>query len=94
MQHRHLRQFTDFVDFWVIITHRNAGHVRLWSAERGHIALKLPPLSYWPANSVVAKDFQLFQLNTYGILNTMKHHEIYEVGASRCFISVKPLEVT
>lgn len=56
-QHQHLRQLTDSVDFWVIITHRNAGHVRLWSAERCHVAFKLPPLSCSPAKRVGAKDF-------------------------------------
>lgn len=56
-QHRHLRQLTDSVDFWVIITHRNAGHVRLWSAERCHVVFKLPPLSCSPASGLGAKDF-------------------------------------
>ena len=54
---RYLRQLIDSVDFWVIITHRNAGHVRLWSAERCHVAFKLPPLSCSPANRVGAKYF-------------------------------------
>lgn len=56
-QHRHLRRLIDSVDFWVMITYRNAGHVRLCSAERCHVAFKSLPLSGSPANRVGAKDF-------------------------------------
>jgi len=54
-QHRHLKQLIDSVAFWVIINHRNAGHVRLWSSERCHVAFELPPLSCSPADGSVAK---------------------------------------
>ncbi|TNN45738.1 hypothetical protein EYF80_044048 [Liparis tanakae] len=44
-ERRYLKQLIDSVAFWVMITHRNAGHVRLWSSERRHAAFQLPPLS-------------------------------------------------
>lgn len=86
-QHRHLRELTDSLDFWVIITHRNAGHVRLWSPERCHVAFKLPYHAHvlLPANEV-PKTFVLqpFKLHAFAIFSLTKWHGVYEVCNSRC----------
>lgn len=80
-QHRHLRQLFDPVHFWVIITHRNAGHVRLWSAERCHVAFKLLPLSHSPANKVGAMDFCPSTLQTSCLWHSIPllHNRVYEM---------------
>lgn len=72
-QRRHLRIPAE--GFWVIITHRNAGNVRLRLAERDRSSLKFPLLSDGRATAASAKTPTL-------AFYTAQSNELYQEGNS------------